>query len=564
MIPPMEAIGRRRLPAGPAGPTMVRDREERPMNEAEIVAALMRPDAYRAAVEAPVDVVRHRETHISHLFFAADRVFKLKKHIRLAFLDYGTLERRRHFCEEEVRLNRRLAPAVYLGAVPVCRAATGGLLVKGPGEPLAWAVAMVRLPEALMLENVLGEEGLSDERLEALVDVLVRFHARAATGEGIDEHGAPEAVARKVGGNLDEISRFVDEGLFPAELHRFLRDNARLFVAARRDLLLDRVREGRTREGHGDLHAGNICFAPPPLAPEGVAIYDCIEFNDALRCVDVAGDIAFLAMDLDRRGHAALSDRFVSRYAGKSGDPGLRAVLGLYKSHTAVVRAKVAALAAATEVPGEASPDERRSEARGYLQLAAACALPPALVLTCGLPASGKSWLARRLAGPLGAVVLSSDVVRKRLAGLDPSRPSPAAFRAGIYDEEMTDRTYGRLLESAVALVRGGRTVIVDATFPDRARRAPFAAAAAEEGCPLQVLHVTAPEQVVRGRLDRRERGEPGPSDAGHDVHRRARAAFEPPGELVPHVLEVTSGADDPDAVGESLLVRRLAHRGPG
>lgn len=527
------------------------------MDEARIVASLKDPHAYTRAVAAAVDEVHHLETHISHLFFAGPRVFKVKKHIRLDFLDYGTLERRRRFCEEEVRLNRRLAPDVYLGAVPITRTKGNGLTVEGEGETVAWAVKMVRLPRDRMLENLLGEEGLDDDRIDAVVDRLVKFHAEADTGAGVDEHGGPGAVSEKVRDNLSGTEEYVDRGLLPEELHRFLLDTSESFLAEKRGLMERRVHEGRIREGHGDLHAGNICFAGSQSGSEGLSIYDCIEFSRRLRCGDVASDLAFLAMDLDRRGHARTSDVLVRRYAEKAGDTGLHDLIGFYKSYRAVVRAKVAALAA-----GDGETEEKHEEARGYFQLAASYALPASMTITCGVPVSGKSRLASRLAGALGAVVLRSDVTRKELAGVEPEDGVPENVGKGIYSESMTRRTYERLLERAVSFLNRGRNVIVDAAFPTRERRRPFAQAAAGGRFMLNVLHVTVPEALARDRLERRDAEGGGPSDAGPEVYRHMQLTFEPPSELDACVMPFESGSSDPLDLGRDLIARKIrGHR---
>jgi aminoglycoside phosphotransferase family enzyme/predicted kinase len=535
----------------------------RSCDESSIVSEMKCPETYEHAVRETVERVEHLETHISHLFFAASRVFKLKKHLTLDFLDYSTPERRRHLCDEEVRLNRHLAPEVYLGTVPVTVSREHTVRVEGQGEPIAWAVKMVRLPSERMLAALLDRDALEDRHVDTLVETLARFHAEAATGESVDEHGTPQAVAAKVRNNLRETRESVERGLLSNEQHRLVSRWALEFIDGRRDLLERRVREGRIREGHGDLHAGNVCFVPQTLSPAGIAIYDCIEFSRELRCCDVASDIAFLAMDLDRRGQSQVSDRLVARYVERTQDAELFDLLDLYKCHRAVVRAKVTALEAHAHAHEEEEVDDAkersRAEARGYLQLAASYALPPMIVLTCGLPGTGKSWLVRRLAGPLGAVVLRSDVIRKRLAGLDPGDSASADFHTGLYDEPMTRRTYQRLRERVVDVIRSGRTAIVDATFSTRGRRAPFVRSASEEGVPLRLLHVTAPHEVVRERLERRSRGGTrDASDADVEIYRRARRRFEPPDELRDRRVPFVSGTDTTVELVDRLLEHRI------
>jgi aminoglycoside phosphotransferase family enzyme/predicted kinase len=524
-----------------------------------LVRELMRPAAY----PRPPEEVELRQTHISLLFFAGDRVYKVKKPVDLGFLDFTTLERRRFFCEEEVRLNRRLAERVYLGVVPVSRGGDGHLCIGGSGEPIEWAVEMVRLPEHRMLARMLERGEIDNALLNELVLRLARFHAAAPTGAGVDEHGSPAAVAASVEQNFEQLAPFErpdaaspsseSRSLSPDQLG-LLRARARRFLATKRELFERRVSAARIREGHGDLHAENICFLP-----EGPLAYDCIEFDRALRCLDVASDVAFLAMDLDRRGFPAFARYLAHRYERETGDAELSELLVFYKNYRAVVRAKVALLTAADPAADAARREELRREGTGYLQLAVGYELEPTLVLLCGLPASGKSFLAPHLGRPLRAMVLHSDVRRKQLAGLEVSASARSEFGTGMYSPEKRADTYRSLLTDAAAGLTAGRSVIVDASFVSREFRAPFVDAATRLGFAWCLVHVTAPEEVVRARLasasDTRTA-----SDADLDVYLRARESFEPPDELPrERVLEVRSGDAPPEEASAELLDRLIA-----
>ena len=505
------------------------------------------------------------ETHISLVLLAGERVYKLKKTITLPFLDYGTLELRRFFCEEEVRLNRRLAPQVYLGVVPVVRAADGRLRVGGEGEVVEWAVEMARLGEENQLARMLERGQVDNALMNALASKLARFHSDAATGRGVDEHGSPAAIVSNVEQNFDELRPFVahpdvdgNGGLVtdggPPTLssaqHVLLRMRARSYIAKHRDLLQRRVTEGRIREGHGDLHAGNVC-----VERGQVVIYDCIEFAPRFRCLDVACDLAFLLMDLDARELSGFSGYLAKRYAELAGDPELFQLLDFYKGYRAVVRGKVTALGAAAASDPSRREDLRRESMR-YLQLAAGFELPPALVLLCGLPGSGKSWLAGHLARPLRAALFHSDSRRKRLAGLPVDASARSEYGAGLYSPDARARIYASLLEDAVLALRSGRSVVVDATFSRAEFRAPFLEAAARTGHAVCLAHVVADEELVQARLA--SSSIRAGSDADLDIYLRERAAFEPPNELPrENVVELRSGAGAPeDAAG--LLVDRL------
>ena len=537
------------------------------MRSEDLVAGLRDPAAYSHAFTGEVQV---RETHISWLFFAGARVLKVKKPVDLGFLDFTTLERRRFFCEEEVRLNRRLAPGVYLGVAPIAVAEGGGLLV-GLEPAVEVGVLMRRLPAERMLAALLERGEVDNATIAALVDVLVRFHAAAATGKGVDEHGSPQAVQRNVLENFEQTRPFTaaqgaeaSSGLrvFPAGLHTFLEQRSREFLEHHRPLLEQRVAAGRIRDGHGDLHAENVCF----LKERGgrVVAYDCIEFAPRLRCGDVACDLAFLAMDLDARGFRGFS-AFLSRsYAERSRDAGIDELLSFYKGYRALVRAKVAGLRA-LGARGEARATARL-EALRYLGLAASYELAPALILTCGLPASGKTWAARAVARPFEAPVFSSDVRRKLLHGVPLTEHRGQALGQGLYAPQATQRTYVSLLEEAAKALEQGRTVVVDATFPTRALRAPFVELAHRRDVPLLVVWPEADEATARARLAERARDPDAISDADLAVWLRARERFESPdpsqgGELASQeILRHASGALAPEELA-ALAVERLALR---
>jgi aminoglycoside phosphotransferase family enzyme/predicted kinase len=510
-----------------------------------------------AAPSAP-DLLEVLETHISRLFLTTHRVYKVKKPLTLGFLDYSTLEKRRHFCHEEVRLNRRLAPRTYLGVAPLTVDAEGRWRVAGDGTPREWAVEMRRLPAAGMLDHRLRGGAIDNAMLEQIAGRLVSFHREAQCGPEVRRYGEPDAVAELIEDNLEELHDLVAaDGPLPAPLLGFLADRALSFLARSRELLARRAQEGRIREGHGDLHAGNLC-----LADGAWVIYDCIEFSRRFRCGDQALDLAFLAMDLDHRGFHAFSAYLVRRYAKLAGDSELPRLMPFYKAYRAAVRGKVACLRAA-DADADVAAAARR-EAAAYLQLAAHYDLGPALILTCGLPATGKSWAARALVERWNAAWLRSDVRRKSLAGLPPTGRGAAGKRAGLYSEEMSQRTYDSLLERAERALGEDRTVVVDATFDRVARRAPFLTLARRRGVPVYVLHLVASEEEVDRRLARRQTDPAEPSDADLAVYRRARASVEAP-EEVPHkalLATTTEGASPEDIVG-LLTLRRIAQEPP-
>ncbi len=502
------------------------------MKTGELIEALSRPQAY----PHPVERIEFRQTHISLLFFAGDRVYKIKKPIRLNFLDYSTLARRKHFCEEEVRLNRRLAADIYLGVVTIGRSADRHVQIGGPGDPIEYAVEMVRLPEESMLETQLTRGEIDNRLLNDIVDVLHLFHARAATGPDVDPFGALDAVQKKVLDNLQEVAaltaasraRAGDTTAPSPALLEHLVEWAQRFVLDRAALLEARVAAGRIREGHGDLHCGNICVFGPQRQ---VIIYDCIEFSRAFRCQDVASEIAFLAMDLDRRGYRGFA---LPRPAlrGDHTRPRSAPASGLLQVALRRRARKVALLEAADRARPAPERTALHRQALDLLHLAASYTLPPVLIVMCGLPGSGKSWAARHLAKPFEAVVLRSDVIRKRLAGLDPLDRAAKGQDQGIYSPNFTQRTYDALRDEAQGWLERGRSVIVDATFARQAWRDRFVSLATALGTPSLLVFLRADEALTERRLRARAKNEQEVSDADLAVFRAARLTFEEPDEI--------------------------------
>jgi len=524
---------------------------------AAILTALTDPAAY----PAPPAAITTIQTHASVLFFAGDRVYKVKKSVDLGFLDFSTLERRGHFCREEVRLNAALAPGVYLGVAPITRDAAGHIRIRGGGETIEYAVEMVRLPADRLLDRIIGDDRVPPGMIDELVESLARFHAAAATGDGVNDYGETAAVTKKILGNLEQAAACTGEipdepapdspAISPA-LHTHLVRWSERFIAEHDDLLRARVAAGRIREGHGDVHAGNIC-----LSGRGILIYDRIEFSPAFRCCDVAAEIAFLAMDFDARGRRDLAAQLVGAYGRATGDPVLAGLQPLYRSHFAAVRGKVASLRARDAAVEPAQRARAWTESAGYFNLAAGYTLPAALVMMCGLPGSGKSWAARAIADRLGARHLASDHIRKGLAGMPPTlRPSDGQ-KAGLYSRDMTDRTYAAMLAAAREQLRSGRTVVADANFPSQALRSPFLALARDLAVPLVLVHTDSRPETIRERMLARAADAAEASDADYGVYLAARARFEPPGE-VPGASRVFIQSPSHEGVLVSRVVDRI------
>ena len=498
------------------------------------VAALLQPEAY----DHPASEPQLRETHISWVILAGNFVYKLKKPVNLGFADFSTLEQREHDCREEVRLNRRLAPDVYLGLVHVVTRG-GRYFAFGDGQPVEPAVRMRRLPEDGMLPGLLARDQVDTRLMRRIARRLARFHASAPTGRGVDEHGSIATIRGNWDGNFRESKPFVGR-LLTAERDERIRAYVQGFLRHNRALLEQRVAHGRIREGHGDLHLASIC-----LDGSRLVLFDCIEFAARFRCSDVAAEVAFLAMDLEHRGRADLASAFVDAYVRFSGDEHVRQLLGFYIAYRAFVRGKV--LGMRLHEPGLA-PQEARDiadDATAYFDLAWAYAggfAGPVLLMSMGLPGSGKTTLAEALAARLGLVHISSDRLRKELAGLAATTPQREAFGAGVYDPAMTRRTYQAMVRRAGQWLRRGRSVVLDATYGNPDERAAVRRLAGRLGVRLVPLLADVEERVILDRMRIRETQSGVTSDARVELWPRLRDAFVPPTEMAETVRVSTAG----------------------
>lgn len=446
------------------------------------------------------------ETHSGVVFFVGDRAYKLKKPVDLGFLDFRAREARLNACRREVELNRRLAPDAYLGVADV----------SGPdGQLCDHLVVMRRMPDDRRLSAMVAAGVAVDRHLDRLAELLARFHAGAARGPAIDEMAGRDAVRRRWENNTAEMAAFGDV-LDPAVVDAVLA-LAHRYLAGRAWVFERRIAEGSACDGHGDLLADDIFFLDA-----GPQVLDCLEFDDNLRFGDALADVAFLAMDLERLGRADLASAFLARYQEASGDSWPPSLAHHYIAYRAQVRAKVAAVRwSQGDTPSGPAAAQLLAMCHDHLRRARV-----RLVLVGGHPGTGKSTVARGIAAPLDALVLRSDEVRKSLAGLDPTTPSPAVVNQGLYRPAMTDATYTELLARARAALELGRTVVLDATWRDRRWRRTAAGVAAAVSADLIELRCATPVDVALERVRRRAGTDA--SDADEEVTRALSADFGP------------------------------------
>ncbi|GAB1541757.1 bifunctional aminoglycoside phosphotransferase/ATP-binding protein [Scytonema sp. NUACC21] len=466
------------------------------MTEASIpplIQQMLKPGFYPHEVTEPIQLI---QTHISYVLLTGKYAYKVKKPMNFGFLDYSTLEKRQHFCYEELRLNQRAAAELYLEVFPVTLVDEEYRL-GGTGEPVEYVLKMLQFPEETLLSKMFKQGKLTEELVEELGRVVAQYHAtKTVTNDYIRSFGEVEQVRAAFDENYEQTEKYIGGPQTREQFEETKRYTDAFFIE-RRELFQNRIQNNQIRECHGDLHLGNIC-----LWQDKLWLFDCIEFNEPFRFVDVMFDIAYAVMDLEAQQRIDLSNAYLNTYLEMTGDwEGLQ-VLPIYLSRQSYVRAKVTSfLLDDPSVPPEVKEEVTKTAAT-YYKLAWDYTKPRQgqVILMSGVSGSGKSTTARYLARHLGAIHIRSDAVRKHLAGI------PLSERGGddVYTAEMTQKTYARLLELGILLATQGYTVILDAKYDRQQFRSQVLAQAQEHQLPIQIIQCTAPLEVLQKRLSER------------------------------------------------------------
>ncbi len=484
-----------------------------------LIEGLHSPQAYIY----PVTVVHEIQTHTAWVILTGKDAYKIKKPVDFDFLDFSTLEKRRHWCEEEVRLNRRFAPHIYLGVTEI-RGTLKQPHVGGSGPILEYAVHMRQFPDKQLLSELAEDKQLKDSHINQLSEKIAIFHQTTDQASPESDYGQPALIQHWVSENFRYLLPLLNAGKDREQLERIRQWTHEQEQQLKR-YFEHRKHHGFIRECHGDLHLRNLTIIDGMITP-----FDCIEFNDELRWIDVMSELAFLVMDLDTRGYPHFGHQLLNSYLQLTGDyEGLKG-LPYYLVYRALVRAKVAILRREQVSPQSQDYLESTAEYRHYLQFAFQHidTIRPILFITHGFSGSGKSTLAKALNEARGIIQIRSDIERKRLSGLRAKERSGHEVEKGIYDSQRTEETYQRLAELATFVIKAEFSVLLDATFLKQSHRDLIRRLADTLQVSFLILHCIAPKQMLQQRIHIREEVGQDPSDATLQVLEAQRSKAQP------------------------------------
>jgi uncharacterized protein len=481
-------------------------------NTSRLIIQMQQPDFYPHAVVKNLKLV---QTHASYIFLTGNYAYKIKKNVNYGFLDYSSLSKRKFFLDEELRLNKKIAPELYLEVLPISQHDSRFVLADS-ANIVEYVLKMHAFPQENLFSNLLETDRLSSDRLSELGKIVAKFHQNADTNDYISKFGTAAKIRVAFAENYQQSQKYVGEVQTREQLEG-TKVYTDLFFTERENLLKERVKQGKIKECHGDLHLNNIC-----LWRKQIQLFDRLEFNESFRFVDTMYDVAFIVMDLKARKKLDLANIFLNSYLEYTGDWTGLLVLPLYLSRQAYVRAKVNSFLLDDPQVSEDKKQQARKTASEYYQLAYQYTQTRSgsLILMSGLSGSGKSTVARKIASHQGAIHIRSDAVRKHLAGI----PLEQSASDRLYTPAMTQKTYDRLGELGLILAQAGYTVILDAKYDRLSLRQPIIAQAKEQNILLKIIYCTAPESVLRDRLNQRQNDI---SDATADLIATQRAKTE-------------------------------------
>lgn len=483
-----------------------------------IIEELLKPSSHPDAPQS----VELKQTHISYLIFAPKYVYKIKKPVDFGFLDFTTLEKRRFFCEQEVVLNKRLCPDMYLGVVEI-KEKHGIIKIEGDGNAIEYAVKMKRLPSENMMDRMLKNGAVTNEMIDRMAKLIAGFHKKAETNNYISEFGKISAIKHNTDENFSQTELFIGKTINKEKYDR-IKNYAESFLQEHKKAFENRIENGFIKDCHGDMHSEDICIT------NGMYIFDCIEFNERFRYSDTVSDIAFLAMDLDFFNCHNLSKRFIDAYIKASKGDSVLEILDFYKCYRAYVRGKVEGFKSQQKEVAEVEREHAIIKAKRYFYLAdlyAAGGFRPTVLVVCGLAGTGKTTLANALSEEIGFKVISSDIVRKELAGISPKEHKYEEFEKGIYTRDFTLKTYDEMIKKAEGFLKQGISVILDATFMADIFRQMAVKLAEDANADIYFIECALDDKIVKKRLDERSKKEGAASDARWEIYLKQKEEYK-------------------------------------
>ncbi len=483
----------------------------------EMVERLRCADTVWAKDDLPVEII---QTHISVILLGKDHVLKLKKPRDFGFLDYTTLEKRRNACDKEIELNRRLCPEVYLKTQPIVEDERG-FCFSDNGNIVDYGVLMKRLPEEFMLDRMVTDNTITEAIVERIAEKLSKFHKNAQRGSEVDTFGSLETIRYNWEENFKQTESYIDRTISKADfelihawVYRWLEENE--------DLLKTRVNQGHICDGHGDLRCESICVA------DDISIFDCIEFNKRFRCADVANEVAFLAMDLIAYGRPDLGYFFFETYAQKANDEQLFKLYPFYRCYRAYIRGKVLSFQLDEKELGDEAHKAAKQRAKNYFRIATDSVRQLqelTIIMVAGLSGTGKTSVARGIAGELGLRVVSTDAIRKKLFG---DKEKQFGYGKGKYDKQSNQLTYQKMLEMGAELLKKDGGVVLDATFIRNSDRENVKQLAKSIGAKYRLVECCLSPEKVQKRLDLRAEKKDGLSESNWQIYQQQKIDFEP------------------------------------
>lgn len=496
------------------------------MEQSKLFEQLKNPSVYDEKITS-VEII---ETHISFVVLTGRFVYKIKKEVDFGFLDFSTLEKRKHFCEEEVRLNKRLCPELYLDVVRITEEPDGSIAINGNGPVIEYAVKMVQFPQENIMTNLLHKRKITKKDIENICNILVEFYNADTPSDEYTHFGKKESIQLNIVENFEQTQDMIDVTI-PKSTYQFIQTASVDFLERKKEVFTKRLEQGYIHDCHGDLHSGNIV-----IKNGDICIFDCIEFNKRFRFIDVASDIGFFAMDLDFLNHPFLSSHLITCYIEQSKDTSVLDVLNFYKSYRAYVRGKVLGFRLSDPHLPENEKEKLVETAGKYFALSEYYThlfsldlsnMPPLLFMVSGLTGTGKSTLSSKLAVDYHAEVINTDVVRKELAGINKFERHHDEPNTGLYAPEKIDQTYQHVLVEAEKKLQDGINVILDATFQKRKHRDLARRIAEKHNACFVAIHCICSEELVKKWLEERLK-EKTVSDGRWEIYQSQKKTFEP------------------------------------